>query len=136
MVDTVDEVSADLFGIELPTFTPDTSLDNMKRFGAHVGWGSGRFTDHEAARKEGFPGAIVPGVLSQGFLGAMIHRWAPKAQIVNIDTISAHQFLWINPRSRVRVTNVEEDENLIEIDITVMNEAEETRVFGTATIKL
>lgn len=137
MVDTVDEVSADLFGIELPTFTPDTSLDNMKRFGAHVGWGSGRFTDHEAARKEGFPGAIVPGVLSQGFLGAMIHRWAPKAQIVNIDTIFRAPVLVDQPHKiKGEVTNVEEDENLIEIDITVMNEAEETRVFGTATIKL
>lgn len=137
MVDTVSEVSADLFGIELPTFTPDTSLENIKRFGKHVGWGGGRFTDHEIARKEGFPGAIVPGVLSQGFLGAMIHRWAPTAQIIDIDTIFRAPVL-VDHLHKIKgeVTNVDEDENLIEIDITVTNEADETRVLGTATIKL
>jgi len=125
------------FGEELPAFDPDTSLDNVKRFGEHVGWGGGRFTDHEAARKEGFPGAIIPGVMSQGFLGAMIHRWAPKAQIITIDTIFRAPVLVDQPHHiNGVVTNIEEDDGLVEIDITVTNEANETRVLGTATIKL
>ena len=75
------------FGAELPVFEPDTSLANVQRFGEASGWNSPRFTDHEHARKEGFPGALVPGIMSQGFLAAMIHRWAPRAEIENVDTI-------------------------------------------------
>ena len=137
MSETVTTVGDVEFGAELPTFAPDTSLENVKRVGKFVGWAGPRFTDHEAARKEGFPGALVPGVMSQGFLGAMIHRWAPTAEIVAIDTVfrapvlvdQSHQIVGV-------VTDVDEEARSVEIDITITNEAEETRVFGTATIKL
>ena len=52
-----------------------------------AGWDGPRFTDHEAARREGLPGALVPGILSQGYLAALIHRWAPDAFIENVDTV-------------------------------------------------
>ena len=48
------------FGEELPVFEPDTSLDNVRRFTKAARWDGPRFTDHEAARKEGLPGALVP----------------------------------------------------------------------------
>ena len=137
MSETVTAVGDVEFGAELPTFAPDTSLENVKRFGQFVGWGGPRFTDHEAARKEGFPGALVPGVMSQGFLGAMIHRWAPTAVIVAIDTVFRAPVLVDQPHQIVGVvTDVDEEAESVEIDITITNEAEETRVFGTATIKL
>ncbi|MEC9253019.1 MAG: MaoC/PaaZ C-terminal domain-containing protein [Pseudomonadota bacterium] len=137
MSETVTTVSDVEFGAEIPTFTPDTSLENVKRFGKFVGWGGPRFTDHEAARKEGFPGALVPGVMSQGFLGAMIHRWAPSAEIVAIDTVFRAPVLVDEPHQIVGVvTDVDEEAGSVEIDITITNEAEETRVFGTATVKL
>ena len=137
MSETVTSVGDVEFGAELPTFAPDTSLENVKRFGKFVGWGGPRFTDHEAARKEGFPGALVPGVMSQGFLGAMIHRWAPTAVIVAIDTVFRAPVLVDQPHQIVGVvTDVDEEAESVEIDITITNEAEETRVFGTATIKL
>ena len=137
MSETVTIVSDVEFGAEIPTFTPDTSLENVKRFGKFVGWGGPRLTDHEAARKEGFPGALVPGVMSQGFLGAMIHRWAPSAEIVAIDTVFRAPVLVDEPHQIVGVvTDVDEEAGCVEIDITITNEAEETRVFGTATVKL
>ncbi len=137
MSETVTTVSDVEFGAEIPTFAPDTSLENVKRFGKFVGWGGPRFTDHEAARKEGFPGALVPGVMSQGFLGAMIHRWAPSAEIVAIDTVFRAPVLVDEPHQIVGVvTDVDEEAGSVEIDITITNEAEETRVFGTATVKL
>ena len=137
MSETVTIVSDVEFGAEIPTFAPDTSLENVKRFGKFVGWGGPRFTDHEAARKEGFPGALVPGVMSQGFLGAMIHRWAPSAEIVAIDTVFRAPVLVDEPHQIVGVvTDVDEEAGSVEIDITITNEAEETRVFGTATVKL
>ena len=137
MSETVTTVSDVEFGAEIPTFAPDTSLENVKRFGKFVGWGGPRFTDHEAARKGGFPGALVPGVMSQGFLGAMIHRWAPSAEIVAIDTVFRAPVLVDEPHQIVGVvTDVDEEAGSVEIDITITNEAEETRVFGTATVKL
>ncbi|MCH2335772.1 MAG: hypothetical protein MK316_00750 [Pseudomonadales bacterium] len=137
MSETVTAVGDVEFGAELPTFAPDTSLENVKRFGKFVGWAGPRFTDHEAARKEGFPGALVPGVMSQGFLGAMIHRWAPTAEIVAIDTVFRAPVLVDQPHQIVGVvTDVDEEAGSVEIDITITNEAEETRVFGTATVKL
>ncbi|HIM34128.1 MAG TPA: hypothetical protein EYM33_01240 [Pseudomonadales bacterium] len=137
MSETVTTVSDVEFGAEIPTFTPDTSFENVKRFGKFVGWSGPRFTDHEAARKEGFPGALVPGVMSQGFLGAMIHRWAPSSEIVAIDTVFRAPVLVDEPHQIVGVvTDVDEEAGCVEIDITITNEAEETRVFGTATVKL
>ena len=134
---TVAAIADVEFGAELPTFAPDTSLDATRRFGQHVGWNTPRFTDHEGARKEGLPGAIVPGVMSQGFLGAMIHRWAPEAEIVAIDTVFRAPVLVDHPHTITGVvTDIDEDAGTVEIDITVANEAGETRVFGTATARL
>ena len=137
MSDTVRNIADVEFGAELPAFAPDTGLDNVKRFGKHVGWDGPRFTDHEAAREEGFPGALVPGVMSQGFLGAMIHRWAPAAEIVEIDTVFRAPVLVDQPHSIVGVvTDVDAETGTAEIDITITNAAQETRVFGTAKVRL
>lgn len=133
-VATIDDVE---FGAELPDFEPDTGLDNVRRFVIAAGWEAPRFTDHEAARKEGLPGALVPGIQSQGFLAAMIHRWAPGAFIDNIDTVFRAPVLVDEPHSISGVvTDVDEDNNLVEIDLTLTNAKGETRVFGTASVRL
>jgi len=134
---TISSITDIEFGEELPVFEPDTSLETVKTFAKIIGWGGARFSDHEAARKEGFPGAIVPGILSQGYLVAMIHQWAPQAEIKQIDTIfraavvadESHQITGV-------VTDINEDENIVEIDITVVNSKGETRVFGTASVEI
>ncbi len=133
-VSTIDDVE---FGEELPVFEPDTSLDNVRRFVAAAGWAGPRFTDHEAARKEGLPGALVPGILSQGFLAAMIHRWAPHAFIDNIDTVFRAPVV-VDEAYRISgvVTDVNAETGSVEIDLTLSNEQGETRVFGTATVRL
>ena len=136
-IPTVGTIADVEFGGELPTFTPDTSISATRRFGQHVGWNTPRFTDHDGARKEGLPGAIVPGVMSQGYLGAMIHRWAPTAEIISIDTVFRAPVLVDQPhRITGVVTDIVEDELTVEIDLTVTNAAGETRVFGTATARL
>ena len=71
---SVNHVNDVEFGAELPTFEPDTRLETGARFAHLIGWGGPRFTDHEGAKKEGLPGAMIPGVMSQGYLVAMIHR--------------------------------------------------------------
>jgi acyl dehydratase len=125
------------FGEQLPVFDPDTSLDNVIRFTEAAGWRGPRFTDHEAARAEGLPGALVPGIMSQGFLAAMIHRWGPGAVIENVDTIFRAPVI-VDQTYHINgvVTDIEADSGRVEIDLTVTNDKGETRVFGTAKVKL
>jgi len=134
---TVQNISDVEFGEQLPVFEPDTSIDNVRVFGKASGWNLPRFTDHEHAKKEGFPGALVPGIMSQGFLAAMIHRWAPEAQIENVDTIFRAPVIVdvVHSISGV-VTDIDADAGLVEIDLTLTNAANETRVLGTARVRL
>ena len=127
------------FGTELPTFKPDTSLAKTSAFAAAVGWGTGngRFSDHEAAKKQGLPGALVPGIMGMGFLTATIHQWSETAQVEQIDTVFRAPMLADAPLIiSAIVTDIDEDTGVIELDMTLKNEADETRVFGTATVRL
>jgi hypothetical protein len=80
---------------------------------------------------------MIPGVMSQGYLVAMIHRWAPEAEIKSIDTVFRAPVIADEPHhiSGV-VTDIDTDSGLVEIDLTVLNSKNETRVFGTASVKL
>ncbi len=125
------------FGEELPEFTPDIRMQTVKRFtdAAHMSWS--RFNDHEEARRQGLPGAIVPGIMSQGILAAMINNWAPGCRILKIDTIfRAALVVDSGPRCRAVVTDLDDEANRVEIDLTITNEAGETRVLGTASVVL
>lgn len=124
------------FGDELPSFEPDVSMANVHRFCDAAHWDGPRFRDHEAARELGLPGAIVPGVMSQGFFSAMIHAWAPAASIQRMDTVFRAPVMVDQPLSiSAVVTDIDEDEGVVELDLTAQNEARETRVFGTARIR-
>jgi len=129
-----DDVS---FGDDLEEMKTDVSLDRIKRFTGAAGMTFERFTNHEAARKEGLPGAIVPGIMSQGILAAMIHRWAPGSTIVKIDTVfRAPLLVDSDPVCRGVVTDMNKADRTVEVDLTIVNEANETRVLGTATASL
>lgn len=131
---TFDQVE---LGDELPEQNPDVSLDTVRRFAGATGMMTARFTDHEGARKQGLPGAIVPGIMSQALLAAMIHRWAPASQIRRIDTIfRAPIVVDSTPICRAVVTETDPESHTVEVDLTISNEADETRVIGTATVRL
>ncbi len=134
---TVNRITDVEFGDTLPVFDPDTRLANVARFVKAAHWNGPRFTNHEAARAEGLPGALVPGIMSQGFLAAMIHRWAPKAEILYVDTVFRAPVIVDQPcHINGVVTDIDEATGEVEIDLTVTNDAGETRVFGTARAKL
>jgi hypothetical protein len=124
------------FGEELPGFDPDTSLENVRRFARAAGMFAPRFTDHEGARREGLPGAMVPGIMSQALLVAMLHRWAPDVELLEIDTVFRAVVI-ADERHHVKgvVTDLDEAERTAEIDLTLTNAAGETRVLGTATVR-
>ncbi len=124
-------------GQDLPEFKPDVSMERIRLFTHASGMASTRFTDHEEARKEGLPGAIVPGIMSQGILAGLIHRWAPGSKILTIDTVfRAPVLVDSDPTCKSVVTDVNEEDRTVEVDLTILNEQGETRVMGTATVQL
>lgn len=124
-------------GDELPESKPDVSMAKVRAFCRAAGNSVGRFTDHEAARKQGLPSAIVPGIMSQALLAAIVHRWAPGSNIEKIDTVFRAQIpVDSQPVCRAVVTDKDEEAGLIEVDLTITNEAGETRVLGTARVRL
>jgi len=125
------------FGEEFEELVPDVSMPMVHKFTAATQMAFSRFNDHEEARKSGLPGAIVPGIMSQGIMAAQIHEWAPNAKILKIDTIFRAPLLVDSaPRCRGVVTDLREDERVAEIDLTIVNEQDETRVMGTALVEL
>lgn len=125
------------FGEDLPEVDVDVSLDNVKVFATASMMLAPRFTDHEEAKKAGLPGAIVPGIMSQGILVAAIHAWAPNAKVLNVDTIfRAPLLVDSKPVASGVVTDIDDDTKVIEIDLTLRNEKGETPVVGTAKVTL
>jgi|TARA_Y100000310_G_scaffold214131_1_gene215107 hypothetical protein len=133
------QILADVeFGAELPEIVPDTSLRAARQFAQAIGYsGGGRFEDHEKARAEGLPGALVPGVMGMGFLVRMIHAWAPRGKIEHIDTVFRAPVL-ADHRHVVHavVTEIDEEQGQVMLDLSIRNEKDETRVFGTATVAI
>ncbi len=130
---------ADLeFGLEFGPWIPDTALESASSAANAVGWtNSARFSNHEGARKEGHPGALVPGILGMGFLCALIHREIPTARIENIDTVFRAPLLADQHCSVAAViTNIDAAQLTAELDLHIRNVAGETRIFGTATIRM
>ena len=125
------------FGEDLPEVEPDVGLSNVVRFCRAAGMMAGRFVSHEEAREEGLPGAIVPGIMSQGLLVSLVHRWAPGCEIRKVDTVfRAPVPVDSSPRCRGVVTDKDDETRSVELDLTIVDEAGETRVLGTATVAL
>jgi len=125
------------FGEELDEIVPDVTMPTIHKFTHATHMTFGRFNDHEEAKRSGLPGAIVPGIMSQGIMAAQIHAWAPNAKILKIDTIfRAPVIVDSKPRCRGVVTDLRDDERVVEIDMTIVNEQDETRVMGTALVQL
>ena len=138
MAEQADKSFQDVeFGEELPEIQPDVSLANVKLFAQSALMLAPRFTDHAAAREAGLPGAIVPGIMSQGILVALIHRWAPNATVLTVDTIfRAPLVVDSKPTAAAVVTDIDDEARIIELDLTLKNERGETPVLGTARISL
>ena len=134
-VQTIADVE---FGTELPAFTPDTTLAATSTFASAVGYaGNGRFEDHEQARAQGLPGALAPGIMGMGLLSRVIHEWAPKGRIRQIDTVFRAPVLADHDHTiSAIVTDIDETTGEVILDLSIKNEKDETRVFGTATVAL
>ncbi len=129
---TYDEVE---LGDELPTEHPDVSMEKVVAFTEAADQRFPRFTSHDAARAEGLPGALVPGIMSQGLLAACIHRWAPGCTIRTIDTVfRAPLIVGTSPTIEGAVTDTDDEARTAEIDLTITTEEGRTSVLGTALV--
>ncbi len=137
MVIEVKSIEDVVFGEELPEYLPDTSLKKSAEFASLVGWEGARFSDHEKAKEEGLAGAMIPGILNQAYFSAMIHSWAPNSTLLSIDTIFRAPVIADQEYSmQATVTDIDDDQGIIEIDLVMSNQKKETRVLGTARISL
>jgi len=100
---------------------------------------SGRFTDDEYARKEGLPGAIVPGNMSLGFLSRMLTEFFPtgtlKELTANFRATVPHNTPLICS-GVVTEKQSRHGEHLIFCDVMLGNEEGERYVQGAAQIAL
>ena len=125
------------FADELPATLVDIRLETVKVFTDAAGMSFSRFNDHEKARESGLPGAIVPGIMSQGIFAAAIHAWAPGSQVRKLDTIfRAPLVADTEVKLRGVITDLDPGEKTVELDLTLENEAGETPVLGTAIVAL
>jgi hypothetical protein len=75
--------------------------------------------------------------MAMGFLTSMIHRWSSAAHVERIDTVFRAPLLADEPCALSGVvTDIDADAGIVQLDLTVKNAAGETRVFGTANVRL
>ena len=101
--------------------------------------GGVRFTDHEAARKEGLPEAIVPGIMSMGILSQFLTGLATNLTLNKLDVVFRQPVLHNRPLSvKGIVTDKSEvdGQGRLELDVYIEDQAGERPVGGTAVVTL
>ena len=135
MAETIRRFEDVEFGDPLPESLADVRLSTVHIFTRASGMRFSPFNDHEEARKQGMPGAVVPGIMSQGIFAAKIHQWAPGCEVKKLDTVFRAPLI-VDTDIRVRgvVTDLDEAARTVELDLTMLNQADETPVLGTAIV--
>jgi acyl dehydratase len=98
---------------------------------------SPRFTDDEAARAEGLPGAILPGNMSLSLLTRLVTDWIglSGARLARIGTTYRSPVIsGSSVTMQGFVTHTNPAERTADVDIWIENEDAERLVIGTATV--
>lgn len=123
-------------GDELPVSEIELTVDRIRAYARAAGMWAPRFTDDEAARREGLPGMIAPGNLSMGLLGVLVESWAGTGGLRRLGTTFRGIVRPGRLRLRGAVTERNETERTVELDVWLENEDGERSVIGTATVAL
>src|SRR5580700_10937458 len=113
------------------------SKDQVRSYARATGMYVPRFTDDEAARKEGLPGMITPGNMSLAILSKLVTDWIGTSgvRIIRLGTtyrqpvmpdhtITLHGF----------VTHKNDQDRTAEMDVWIESEEADRLVIGTATV--
>ena len=114
--------------------------EQTRAYAKAAGFGdvAGRFTDDEAAKKEGLPGIILPGNMSLGLLSKLVTDWIGMsgARLTRLGTTYRVPVQPDHPMTiHGFVTNTNPDDRTAEIDVWIENEEAERLVTGTATVE-
>jgi acyl dehydratase len=113
------------------------SKDQVRAYAKTCGMWTPRFTDDEAARKEGLPGMITPGNMSLAILSKLVTDWAGAsgARIVRMGTTYRQPVMPDHTLTlQGFVTHKNESDRTAEMDIWIESEEGDRLVIGTATV--
>jgi acyl dehydratase len=123
-------------GDDLPATEMELDAEQIRAYARAAGMWAPRFTDDEAARREGLPGMIAPGVLSMGLLADLVEGWAGVGRLRRLGTT----FRGVVRPGRLRlcgaVTQRDDAARTVELDVWLENADGERSVIGTATVAL
>jgi acyl dehydratase len=114
--------------------------DQVRTYAKLSGFGeiAGRFTDDEAARKEGLPGIILPGNMSLALMTKLVTDWIGQGP-ARMTRISTTYRVPVQPDHALTihgfVTHSNPEDRTAEIDVWIENEDAERLVTGTATVE-
>ena len=114
------------------------SKDQVRAYAKATGMWVPRFTDDEAARKEGLPGMITPGNMSLAILSKLVTDWIGMsgARMIRLGTTYRQPVM---PDHTITlqgfVTHKNDEDRTAEMDIWIENEDAERLVIGTATVQ-
>lgn len=94
-------------------------------------------TDVETAKKVGLPGTIAHGMLSMGFLGQLCSQLAGTNGFVNRLKVRFAGMVFLEDvlTCRAKVTNKNEEERTVDLEIHVEREPGKILTSGEATLK-
>ena len=101
--------------------------------------GPGRFTDAESARREGLPGAIVPGAIIIALMSQLLTGWSRTVRLKTLDVVFRQVVQHNVPLQLTGVVtdkNVVDGEPRIECDVILQGEDGTDLVIGKATVSV
>ena len=124
-------------GDDLPTLARFLAKDDVRAYARATDMYFARFTDDEAARREGLPGMIAPGNMSMGLITTFVESWGGAGSLRRLGTTFRGLVL---PDHTIRlcgaVTEKDDGARTAEIDVWMESDDGERLVIGTATVGL
>jgi acyl dehydratase len=114
------------------------SKDQVRTYAKAMGMWVPRFTDDEAARKEGLPGMITPGNMSLAILSKLVTDWIglSGAKMTRLGTTYRQPVLPDHTITLQGFLTAKNDaDHTAEMDVWLENEDGERLVIGTATVQ-
>ena len=100
---------------------------------------SSRFTDADAARKAGLPGAMVPGAMSMALVSQLLAGWSPTVTVAQLDCVFRQVVLHNVP---LTITGVVTDKAVVngvprvDCDVVIQDSERGQLVTGRASVTL
>ena len=130
-------------GDEVPELVTSVSMDQVTAFFASYPRSNNspatpfRFNSDEQAKQEGLDGPIIPGVMSMALVTKVLTDWGTGAKFKLLDAIFRQVIPQGEPiRAYAVITDKDEDNNTIELDVYIEPLEGQPYVRGRASMEL